>query len=181
MRLAHSVTDTLVTPLNDSFLDLDVLAKIDPVTFAVTGVSHYAELVREMRRHRRSVDGDLTDWVVVRNRISPGSSTKPVLCDCKNWRSRWAFGSRPASMNVRSIAIFSRAGSPRWIPFATLCPPPIRSVPFPIARREIHALLEVLKLPIDDRGRRRAAARAEWFAARTQPLDTGDILAELPR
>jgi hypothetical protein len=45
----------------------------------------------------------------------------------------------------------------------------------------IHALLEVLKLPIDDRGRRRAAARAEWFAARTQPLDTGDILAELPR
>ena len=44
-----------------------------------------------------------------------------------------------------------------------------------------HALLEVLKLPIDDRGRRRAAARAEWFAARTQPLDTGDILAELPR
>lgn len=130
MRLAHSVTDTLVTPLNDSFLDLDVLAKIDPVTFAVTGVSHYAELVREMRRHRRSVDGDLTDWVVVRNRISPGSSTKPVLCDCKNWRSRWAFGSRPASMNVRSIAIFSRAGSPRWIPFATLCPPPIRSVPF---------------------------------------------------
>ena len=82
MRLAHSVTDTLVTPLNDSFLDLDVLAKIDPVTFAVTGVSHYAELVREMRRHRRSVDGDLTDWVVVRNRISPsGSSAKPVLCD----------------------------------------------------------------------------------------------------
>ncbi len=50
-----------------------------------------------------------------------------------------------------------------------------------IARREVLALLEVLKLPIDDRGRRRAAARAEWFAARTQPLDTGDILAELPR
>src|SRR5882724_3237416 len=83
MRLAPSVTDTLVTPLNDSFLDLDVLAKIDPGTFAVTGVSHYAELVREMRRHRRSVDGDLTDWVVVRNRISPsGSSKESILCDC---------------------------------------------------------------------------------------------------
>ncbi len=50
-----------------------------------------------------------------------------------------------------------------------------------MAQREIHALLEVLKLPINDRGRRRAAARAEWFATRTQPLDTGDILAELPR
>src|SRR5205807_8148162 len=65
MRLAHSITDTLITPLNDSFLDLDVLAKVDPVTFAVTGISHYAELVREMRRHRRSVDGELPDWVVV--------------------------------------------------------------------------------------------------------------------
>jgi len=83
MRLAHSITDTLVTPLNDSFLDLDVLAKVDPVTFAVTGISHYAELVREMRRHRRSVDGELPDWVVVRNRISPsGSSKELVLCDC---------------------------------------------------------------------------------------------------
>ena len=50
-----------------------------------------------------------------------------------------------------------------------------------MARREIQALLEILKLPIDDRGRRRAAARAEWFAARGQPLDTGDILVELPR
>jgi chromosome partitioning protein len=49
------------------------------------------------------------------------------------------------------------------------------------ARREVQALLEALKLPINDRGRRRAAARAEWLAARSQPLDTGDILAEAPR
>src|SRR5439155_11887409 len=78
MRLAHSIADTLVTPLNDSFLDLDVLASVDPVTFAVTGISHYAELVRQMRRCRRPVDGALTDWVVVRNRISLlGSCIKP--------------------------------------------------------------------------------------------------------
>ena len=47
MRLAHSIADTLVSPLNDSFLDLDALAMVDPVTFAVTEVSHYAEMVRE--------------------------------------------------------------------------------------------------------------------------------------
>src|SRR5712672_2621977 len=83
MRLAHSIADTLVTPLNDSFLDLDVLATLDPVTLTVTGVSHYGELVREARRHRRPVDGALIDWVVVRNRLSPrGSSTTPVLCGC---------------------------------------------------------------------------------------------------
>src|SRR6266545_6855411 len=76
MRLAHSIADTLVSPLNDSFLDLDVLATLDPVTLTVTGISHYGELVRETRRHRRPVDGALIDWVVVRNRVSAqGSST----------------------------------------------------------------------------------------------------------
>ena len=53
MRLAHSMADTLVTPLNDSFLDFDVLATLDPTNFAVTGESHYAEMVREARRQRR--------------------------------------------------------------------------------------------------------------------------------
>jgi hypothetical protein len=49
--------DTLVSPLNDSFLDLDVLATVDPVTFAVTEVSQYAEMVCDARRQRRSADG----------------------------------------------------------------------------------------------------------------------------
>src|SRR5213083_1330733 len=43
MRLAHSMADTLVTPLNDSFLDFDVLGNVDPQTYAVTGESHYSE------------------------------------------------------------------------------------------------------------------------------------------
>ena len=57
MRLAHSMADTLITPLNDSFVDFDVLGVVDPTTFEVTGVSHYAEMVREARRQRRMVDG----------------------------------------------------------------------------------------------------------------------------
>jgi chromosome partitioning protein len=70
MRLAHSMADTLITPLNDSFVDFDVLGVVDPTTFELTGVSHYAEMVREARRQRRLVDGGLTDWVIVRNRLS---------------------------------------------------------------------------------------------------------------
>jgi hypothetical protein len=69
-RLAHSMADTLITPLNDSFVDFDVLGTIDPETFALTGPSHYSEMVREARRQRRIVDGGRTDWVVVRNRLS---------------------------------------------------------------------------------------------------------------
>src|SRR5438105_2402881 len=80
MRLAHSMADTLVTPLNDSFVDFDVLGSVDPTTFAVTGVSHYAEMARHARRQRRIVDGALTDWVVVRNRISVlGSRNKRAI------------------------------------------------------------------------------------------------------
>ena len=41
MRLAHAMADTLVTPLNDSFLDFDVLGVVDPATYAITGESHY--------------------------------------------------------------------------------------------------------------------------------------------
>jgi len=53
MRLAHSMADTLITPLNDSFVDFDVLGSVDPTTFETMGVSHYAEMVREARRQRR--------------------------------------------------------------------------------------------------------------------------------
>jgi chromosome partitioning protein len=82
MRLAHSMADTLVTPINDSFLDFDVLATLDPINFNVTGESHYAKMVREARRERRLFDGRLTDWIVVRNRLSElGSRNKRLVGD----------------------------------------------------------------------------------------------------
>ena len=80
MRLAHSMADTLITPLNDSFVDFDVLGTVDPVTFAVTGTSHFAEMVREARRQRRVVDHATIDWIVVRNRLSMlGSRNKRLV------------------------------------------------------------------------------------------------------
>ena len=54
MRLAHSMADTLVTPLNDSFLDFDVLGTVDATTFEVTGASHYAQMVRYARTEPRT-------------------------------------------------------------------------------------------------------------------------------
>jgi chromosome partitioning protein len=69
-RLAHTVADTLITPLNDSFVDLDVLANVDPQTFAISGISHYARLVEDARRERQSQGKPETDWIVLRNRLS---------------------------------------------------------------------------------------------------------------
>lgn len=69
-RLAHSYADTLVTPMNDSFVDLDLLGKVDPETLKIICPSAYAEMVWEQRKVRMHRDGRSTDWVVVRNRLS---------------------------------------------------------------------------------------------------------------
>jgi chromosome partitioning protein len=178
MRLAHSITDTLVTPLNDSFLDLDVLGTLDPVTLTVTGVSHYGELVRETRRHRRPVDGALIDWVVVRNRVSPQpSSTAPVLCGCLQELALNAGFRVAAGFNERAIYrdLFPR-GLTALDDLGETMPGVEGDASRLPARCEVQGLIEALKLPINDRDRRRAALRAEWFASRDSPLDT-DILA----
>ncbi len=69
-RLAHTYADTLITPLNDSFVDLDVLGQVDAETFAVTDISHYASMVEEARGARRSLGKPELEWIVLRNRLS---------------------------------------------------------------------------------------------------------------
>lgn len=69
MRLSHAMADTLVTPLNDSFIDLDVIGRVEH-DGTVAAISHYADLVIDARQNRAVVDGREMDWVIVRNRIS---------------------------------------------------------------------------------------------------------------
>lgn len=72
-RLAHSYADTLVSPMNDSFIDLDLLADIDPETHEVRKASIYTRMVREAKGIKRERTGDETadiDWIVMRNRLS---------------------------------------------------------------------------------------------------------------
>lgn len=68
-RLGHSRADTLITPMNDSFIDLDLLATVDPETLAVIRPSVYSELVWETRKQRALRDRGSIDWIVMRNRL----------------------------------------------------------------------------------------------------------------
>jgi chromosome partitioning protein len=68
-RLAHTAADTLVTPVNDSFVDLDLLARVDAENHTVLGPSLYAEMVWKARQRRSMADGASIDWVVLRNRV----------------------------------------------------------------------------------------------------------------
>ena len=89
MRLAHSLADTLITPLNDSFVDLDVLGTVDPSTFEVTGTGHYSQMVQAARRQRQ-LDQASTDWIVLRNRLSTISSrNKRLVGGGLQQLSRW--------------------------------------------------------------------------------------------
>ena len=79
-RLAHSMADTLVTPLNDSLVDLDVIGHLDPATLALENAGHYASVVNEARHRRKQQDGKDIDWVVLRNRLSMiGSRNKRTM------------------------------------------------------------------------------------------------------
>ena len=69
--LAHIHADTIITPLNDSFVDFDLLARIDQETGRITGPSLYSEMVWAARKHRAlSGAAGSIDWVVLRNRLS---------------------------------------------------------------------------------------------------------------
>ncbi len=68
-QFAHSVADTLVTPINDSFIDFDLLARTDPDTGAVLSPSIYSEMVWKARQARAESGLSPLDWVVLRNRL----------------------------------------------------------------------------------------------------------------
>ena len=69
-RLAHRFADTLVTPVNDSMLDIDLLADLDPETGAVRGPSVYSRHVMQVRESRRKELNLPMRWIVMRNRVS---------------------------------------------------------------------------------------------------------------
>ncbi len=69
-RLAHAFADTVITPINDSFVDLDVLANIDGQTMKVVRPSIYSEMMWEQKLERAKRDGGSIEWIVMRNRLS---------------------------------------------------------------------------------------------------------------
>ncbi len=175
MRLAHSTADTLITPLNDSFVDFDVFGTVDPTTFEVTGVSHYAQMVGEARRQRRLVDGGLIDWVVLRNRLAAlGSRNKRLLGE--------GIGALSRQLGFRVVNGFAerlvyREFFPRGLTALDQLDEEMLGrrprASHITARDEVTALIEALNLPLDAR-KRAAAARAE----RGKPLETHGLVAQ---
>ena len=146
-RAAHARADLIVTPINDSFVDFDMLGVVDPVTLELTKPSLYSETVWESRKQRMMADRSSIDWLVLRNRLAVtearnrrrldervaalskrvGFRIGPGLRDRVIYRELFPFGLTVADLSsqVRPVAVSLSQVS---------------------ARQELRALMQALKL-----------------------------------
>lgn len=175
MRLAHLATDTLLTPIHDSFIDFGVLASIDPVTLEVVELRQYAGMVRAARQQRRQFDRGLLDWIVIRNRFS-----RPHLLDASLRSLEMRLGLRVVDGCGERVVYrkYFPAGLTALDDLDEVSPGTLPTRDHQAAQQEVRDLLELLRLPTNARGLRRAALRREWMANADAPLETLDILVE---
>lgn len=69
-RAAHALADTLITPLNDSFIDLDLLVRLKGDNLDIQHPSTYSEMVWDQKKQRAISGRKAIDWIVLRNRLS---------------------------------------------------------------------------------------------------------------
>jgi chromosome partitioning protein len=147
-RLGHAAADTLVTPMNDSFLDFDLLAKLDPETLEIKSPSLYSEFVWECRKRRLIASRANLDWVVMRNRVSSieARNKRKVATAVERVSSR--IGCRVAS--GFSERVIFRELFPLGLTMLDL-PLPGLAMPLTMshiaARQEVRELLSTLRLP----------------------------------
>lgn len=180
MRLSHSMADTLITPMNDSFIDFDVLGRVDPKTLEIAEVSHYAVMVREARRQRRGVDNGLLDWVVVRNRMaSLNSRNQQNLLGCvKELSLRLGFRIADGISERMIFREYFPMGLTALDDLEDMNIEGRTTVSHMAARQEIRNLIRALRLPIDEKGRKRAEARKTWLEKAHLPVEMPDIFAD---
>ena len=146
-RLAHENADTLITPLNDSFLDIDMLAQIDRKRREVLAPSSYSQMVWEQNNRRVLASRPPIDWVVMRNRLTHiEARNKREIADLLvqlarriGFRMAPGFGERVVfrEMFLNGLTLLDLPEEPPGLP-----PNPSHVS----ARQEIRALLETIGL-----------------------------------
>lgn len=148
-RLGHANADTLITPMNDSFVDFDLLGRVDPQSWKIKGPSVYSEMVWESRKRRVMRDGGKIDWVVMRNRLSSlaAKNKRRVEGVLESLATRIGFRLAPG---VGERVIF-REMFPSGLTLLDLRQEGVEaqmSMSHVAARAEVRALLDVLELPM---------------------------------
>ena len=147
-RLGHAAADTLVTPMNDSFLDFDLLAKLDPDSLEIKSPSLYSEFVWDCRKRRLIASRANLDWVVMRNRVSSteARNKRKVAIAVERVSSRIGCRVAPGfSERVIFRELFPLGLTMLDLPLPGLAMPLTMS--HIAARQEVRELLSTLRLP----------------------------------
>jgi chromosome partitioning protein len=146
-RAAHGLADLIVTPMNDSFVDFDMLGVVDPVSLELKRPSLYSETVWESRKIRAAAQGRTIDWVVLRNRLAPMEARNRKRLDQRVQALSRRVGFR-VGPGLRDRVIY-RELFPFGLTIADLSPairPVAMSLQHVAARQELRALISSLGL-----------------------------------
>jgi len=149
-QAAHAAADLIVTPMNDSFVDFDLLGSVDPVTLEVGKPSIYAETVWEARKAHALAGGRPIDWVVLRNRLAVTEARNRKRLDERIEALSRRVGFR-VGPGLRDRVIY-RELFPFGLTVADLSPkirPVAVSLAHVAARQELRSLMQALHLGED--------------------------------
>lgn len=165
MRLAHSLADTLVSPVNDSYVDIDVFSRVHHDRARRGGVAQYADLVLDARRKRRQADAGLIDWVLVRNRMATlqSNNARQIATSLSRlapellFRTAEGLHDRVIFRELFPIGLTALDGIEAATRTGALTASQLA------ARQEIAALVDQLQLPVRQPDRSHRDARHLWF------------------
>jgi len=150
-RLVHAYADVLVTPINDSHIDLDLIGTVDPETRRAVRPSVYSELVWQQRKERALMNRPPIDWILMRNRIrqTDTKNAREIEQILRNLSRRFAFRIAPGF----GERVIFREMFPNGLTLLDLREPGI-DTPLTIshvaARNEIRILLEMVGVKLPD-------------------------------
>ncbi|EPX79572.1 division plane positioning ATPase MipZ [Salipiger mucosus] len=146
-QVAHSLADTLITPLNDSFIDFDLLARIDNDGETILGPSVYSEMVWSARQLRAKAGLSPIDWVVLRNRLGAQQMINKMKMERALERLSRRIGFRIAPGFSERVVF--RELFPRGLTLLDLKDVGVRQLNISnvAARQELRDLLKTLNLP----------------------------------
>jgi len=153
-RVAMTLANTLVTTLNDSFIDLDLLGQVEPEAFQVQKLSFFTETIWQARQQRALAKLPALAWVIARNRLT--------MLDARNKRrvneALENLQGRVACRYVPGLAerVIYRELFPSGLTLVDLANPEVGGISVPkmttshlAARQELRNFIAALNLPLD--------------------------------
>jgi chromosome partitioning protein len=169
-RLVYSLADTLILPFTLYELDIAVDVAADAEIFACGGFRSLGATIHEARSERRRLEGRTMDVVVLRNRVSDAGARVSGRFEERLDRAAIEYGFRTVE------GLCERDAYRRWMDQGLTVFDQGEEIVGSACLAEAQAMVDDLKLPLDETARKRAAVRAQWTAAAALPLGMDEIL-----